>query len=334
MFCSLCLFRNFKDSKVHKICNWPVNRTEGYVKSPGYPNYYPGPLECEWPLKAETGQRMRVSILDLSLVDSHTDEPHCADRFRLMDGKAKLLDTCGERRNILRQFESEDSDVTAQLNTHAIGAKRGILLWFKAFGCRTLEAPRHGYLVFRNVTFAQYMCCTNHYFEDNLERTRNLHCIDGSEWSSGLASCLDKKTLKLLKNLSSFDEEDDYDNYESIHKVPLSEADVILDILVPSVIMGILVLGNAIIVAVLLKLRKSVKEEPEAFDNCTSPTHQTEIPPEAPLTRIKPPPKPQPPPPPPKPVNSNPNSNSSHIFMKPSTSSEQMRPKHKLVTEV
>lgn len=40
--------------------------SEGYIRTPGYPHFYVGD-ECRWKLRVNSEQRVRITLLDVSL---------------------------------------------------------------------------------------------------------------------------------------------------------------------------------------------------------------------------------------------------------------------------
>jgi hypothetical protein len=66
---------------------------------------------------------------------------------------------------------------------------------FAALGCPPLKTPEDGYLVDRNATHAQYMCCVGFVFPDTSRRERYLHCENGNVWTTDLPDCISKCLL-------------------------------------------------------------------------------------------------------------------------------------------
>lgn len=56
-----------------------------------------------------------------------------------------------------------------------------------ALECPTLSPPLDGYLVYRNISAAEYMCCVGYVFPDTLERSRTLYCLQNA-WDRNLPS--------------------------------------------------------------------------------------------------------------------------------------------------
>lgn len=55
---------------VHKYCNSMMAVSAGvggYMKSPGYPLYYLGGITCGWTFRSQPGQRILLTLHDLSI---------------------------------------------------------------------------------------------------------------------------------------------------------------------------------------------------------------------------------------------------------------------------
>jgi len=68
-------------------------------------------------------------------------------------------------------------------------------VFFAALGCPPLKTPADGYLVDRNATHAQYMCCVGFIFPDTSRRDRSLYCQNGNTWTTDLPDCISKWLL-------------------------------------------------------------------------------------------------------------------------------------------
>ncbi|CAH0726416.1 unnamed protein product, partial [Brenthis ino] len=158
--------------------------SEGYIRTPGYPHFYVGD-ECRWKLRVHPEQRVRVTLLDVSLRSIGPFEKECIDFVSIEDSNGSvLLSTCEQVDLPLRLTSNTDTvEVVVEAKSKGAFPKRGVLLHYKSIGCVTLPAPSSGYLVYRNGDFAHYMCNVNLVFDDTQQRTRVLWCYDDNRWN-------------------------------------------------------------------------------------------------------------------------------------------------------
>ncbi|CAH2066055.1 unnamed protein product, partial [Iphiclides podalirius] len=230
----------FDDSLAVHYCNREVTvaasgpDSEGYIRTPGYPHFYVGD-ECRWRLRSNPEQRIRVSLLDVSLRSIGPFEPQCTDYVIVVDSNGEtLLSTC-EQVDLPVRLLSTTNTVEVIVETKSQGAfpKRGVLLHYKSMGCVTLPAPSDGYLVYRNEDVAHYMC--------NKPRVGTRK----------------ETTVKVVANDSS------PEVTEKDTKLPHNEANMIVDIVIPSLLIAALFIGNAFIVLIIYKYRKRKNEDLE-----------------------------------------------------------------------
>nr|CAD7407948.1 unnamed protein product [Timema poppensis] len=171
-----------------KFCNEEINvAEEGFVMSPGYPIYYVNKDDCYWLLKASPGQRVQVTLLDMSL----------RNHLQVIEDGRVMMDECGElAKAIVIMSEGNMLNLTFTGLSQNMFPKRGVLFHYKAIGCVQLNPPKDGYMVFRNQTDAQFMCCVDYMFPDTLDRLRDLHCHNGNTWNNSLPDCITDKSLK------------------------------------------------------------------------------------------------------------------------------------------
>nr|CAD7201403.1 unnamed protein product [Timema douglasi] len=237
-----------------KFCNEEINvAEEGFVMSPGYPIYYVNKDDCYWLLKASPGQRVQVTLLDMSLRSTGPRESNCTDHLQVIEDGRVMMDECGElAKAIVIMSEGNMLNLTFTGLSQNMFPKRGVLFHYKAqhklskkkpsiitpepalrvqqcslylevlpsspdpsyvhmrtsqtpprwhcevhtIGCVQLNPPKDGYMVFRNQTDAQFMCCVDYMFPDTLDRLRDLHCHNGNTWNNSLPDCITDKSLK------------------------------------------------------------------------------------------------------------------------------------------
>ncbi|KAI8427504.1 hypothetical protein MSG28_002030, partial [Choristoneura fumiferana] len=163
--------------------------SEGYIRTPGYPHYYIGD-ECRWRLRAHPEQRIRVTLLDVSLRSIGPFENACTDYVLVQDANGdSLLSSC-EQVELPLRLSSVTETVEVVVEARSAGAfpKRGVLFHYKS--CVTLPAPSDGYLVYRNEDVAHYMCNVHHVFVDTRQRARVIWCYDDNRWNDSVPLCV------------------------------------------------------------------------------------------------------------------------------------------------
>ncbi|GLV42555.1 Cubulin 2 [Carabus blaptoides fortunei] len=241
------------DGQLTRFCNANVTIPEGggvgaqgFISTPAYPNYYVGHAECRWRIIAPQYQRVEVTLLDVALSGADTKSKQCEDELIVSDEQSDLVNTCQQKEIphiVLSASNTVDIRVTGR--TGSLVPKRGILLYYRALECPTPGAPTDGYLVHRNTTAALYMCCVGYVFPDTLQRTRTLTCLQNA-WDTTLpAECIN------LQNgtRTTTDQVKDRKN-------KMSDESHLIDVVIPSIIIAGLLLGNAIVVFIIYKYRK------------------------------------------------------------------------------
>ncbi|XP_041971178.1 uncharacterized protein LOC121727404 [Aricia agestis] len=229
--------------------------SEGYVRTPGYPHYYVGD-RCRWRLQA-TEQRIRLTFLDVSLRSIGPFEKKCTDYITVTDGNGEtLLSTCDQVNLPLRVTSLTDSvEISVEAQSKGAYPKRGILMHYKSVGCVPLPAPSNGYLVYRNRHVAHYMCNVNHVYVDTRQRARVIWCYDDNKWNDTIVPCVEEATAVVADNSSSVGSD--------TGKLPHNDGNMIVDIVIPSLLIAALFIGNAFIVLVIYKYRKRKPDDLE-----------------------------------------------------------------------
>ncbi|GAB6022059.1 hypothetical protein CHUAL_006205 [Chamberlinius hualienensis] len=240
------------------------NTAEGFIQNPGYPNYY-SRMKCKWTVSGDAGQTVLVSVLDMSLLATTAGQSavDCRDSLQLFDGQLKTMHACGWDNAYLHTFQSNSNEVTIVFNSQDVWPSRGFLIYYRVLGCATLPAPMHGYLVYRNTSLAHYMCCARHVFVDDYKRNKILFCEDGNKWNGSVTLCKSIKVLRQWSNSSGAEFEEDglMSDSDPIRQVAPHAANIIYDIVIPSVIMAAMVVCNIVIVLVILRVRRSKHRE-------------------------------------------------------------------------
>ncbi|GBP74864.1 hypothetical protein EVAR_99689_1 [Eumeta japonica] len=172
--------------------------SEGYVRTPGYPHFYAGGT-CRWRITANPEQRLRITLLDVSLRSIGPFESECTDYVEILEANgARVLSTC-DQPELPLQLTSASSQLDVLVVARSLGAfpKRGVLLHYKSnsilyicVGCVTLSPPSDGYRVYRDGELAHYMCNINYVFADSQQRARLLKCYDDNIWNDTLSPCI------------------------------------------------------------------------------------------------------------------------------------------------
>ncbi|XP_037297922.1 uncharacterized protein LOC115449629 [Manduca sexta] len=255
----------FDDTLSVHYCNREVQiaewgeESEGYIRTPGYPHFYVGDA-CRWRLRAHPEQKIRVTFLDVSLRSIEPFDDTCTDYVTVQDSNGdSLLSSC-EQVDMPLKLTSSTSTVEVMVDARSKGAypKRGVLLHYKSIGCVTLSAPSDGYIVYRNEEVAHYMCNVNFVFIDTRQRARLLWCYDDNRWNDTVPLCIEETSPSLGGNDSAPDSK-----YKDTKLPPHDEPNMIVDIVIPSLLIAALFIGNAFIVLIIYKYRKRKTEDLE-----------------------------------------------------------------------
>ena len=55
------------ESEISRTCGETVKQQVGWIESVSYPNYYLGPDNCTITMEVDVGQRVQLTIVDLSI---------------------------------------------------------------------------------------------------------------------------------------------------------------------------------------------------------------------------------------------------------------------------
>ncbi|XP_021928029.1 uncharacterized protein LOC110833839 isoform X3 [Zootermopsis nevadensis] len=194
-------------------------------------------------------------------------ETECIDRLTVREGNRQRLSLCGEREEtIVIESEGEGLDVSVSIRSKNIFPKRGVLFQYKALGCPPLKTPEDGYLVDHNASHAEYMCCVGFVFPDTSRRDRRLYCEGGHTWSTVLPNCINVTSSIWTKNSSLIRLPDADTNLTTAMAVVIKESDFIYDVMLPTTIICVLLIGNGVIIFIIFYLRKKRKLAQQADD--------------------------------------------------------------------
>ncbi|KAF8782139.1 hypothetical protein HNY73_012464 [Argiope bruennichi] len=304
-----------RDANVNKFCNSKITSGEGYIASPGYPQYYPKLRECSWTVSAADGQTIFLKVLHLHLREASDVTPTLSDpdafyamniqhmtdmMFRcdddsltVMEGTTKRFSVCGEEVEALQSAEVDASNgMELRFKTVAFLPASGFLAYYKVQGCPTLAAREGSYLVERNGSAAIYACDNNRVFNDTQESMRFLQCVRDHHWNDTLPSCtvMEETTTTTTTALPNPSTQKDVQNITTA--VATNEtfilaawdknASLVEDIIVPCVLVGVLIFGNIIILVVIFIIRKKQKIHDDEFEDLSEqpkpqqPSHAVE----------------------------------------------------------
>ncbi|GFR11645.1 uncharacterized protein TNCT_689331, partial [Trichonephila clavata] len=297
-----------REPNVNRFCNSKITSGEGYIASPGYPQYYPKLNECSWTISASDGQTIFLKILHLHIREASDVTPTLSDpdamyamsiqllteqvtscdddRLTIMEGTTKHFSVCGENLDSLKSLEV-DASAGLELrfkNVDFLPAS-GFLVYYKVLGCPTLPPREGSYLIQRNGSAAVYGCENNEVFNDTLDSTRFLQCVRDHHWNDTLPPCTvleESTTPTMTPNISTqkavenvtMDKTQMVMN-ESILAIFDKQAGLVEDIIIPCVLVAVLVLGNIIIIVIIFIIRRKHKNEiDEEFEDLGEPKPQ------------------------------------------------------------
>ncbi|XP_053602780.1 uncharacterized protein LOC128670809 isoform X2 [Plodia interpunctella] len=235
--------------------------SEGYIRTPGYPNFYIGD-ECRWRIRVPSEQRLRITLMDVSLRTIGPFENSCTDYISVRESNGDtMFSSCDQVDLPLRLTSSTDTvDVVVDAKSKGAYPKRGVLLHYKSIGCITIPPPSDGYLVYRTEDVAHYMCHVNFVFADTQQRARMLWCFDDNRWNDTVPTCVEAATRAVGNDSAK-------GNQTDTNLPPHDEPNMIVDIVIPSLLIAALFIGNAFIVLIIYKYRKRAIDDNIQFSD-------------------------------------------------------------------
>ncbi|XP_051158148.1 uncharacterized protein LOC127279676 [Leptopilina boulardi] len=265
--------------EIKKYCNLHVKvieGEEGYIKNPGYPLYYLGENSCGWIFRSLPGQRIELTIHDLHL-RAHALDGSCVDVIRIRDSGKTIYENCGTAAGItvISNTNLVTVDLVASKNLYPA---RGFLLQYKVLGCPEVSAPNGSFVSNGTLETRTFQCRMGTIFPDSKQRTKTIVCKNG-RWDKSvqtLTGCIATSALILKteaeeNHLSSLSGDNlgsevrrGYENAVADFSTPvmdsaqnmLKEPDYIVDFILPTVLIALLFVGNAVIVYVIFQYRK------------------------------------------------------------------------------
>ncbi|XP_008194155.1 uncharacterized protein LOC103313212 isoform X1 [Tribolium castaneum] len=240
------------ENEIRKFCNSEIllsGPSEGFIHNPGYPRFYSSQRQCRWKLRAPREQRIRVTVLDISITaDRITHPDECSDRLEILDSGQLVQTTCKPQDPPLEVVSESEFVEVVLVSAHSLVPLRGVLIHYTAVGCPTPDAPEDGYLVYRNETAAEYRCCINRAFEDDGQKTKIINC-EGAKWDVDLPlpNCTKKLQQKPLLTVQDIGKS--------------KNIEMVSDVLAPALLIAALFLINFMVLFYIYKIKQKHAEE-------------------------------------------------------------------------
>ncbi|KAI4480092.1 hypothetical protein M0804_010453 [Polistes exclamans] len=207
---------------VCKYCNVevkiPKGEEGGYLKSPGYPLYYSGGYSCGWTFKSSPGERIVLTFHDLNIRSPESDGS-CVDVVRIREKGNTLFERCGIAAGIT--IISNSNLVTLDLITSTrLYPARGFLLQYQATSAVILKTENE------------------HHHLSSLSGDNVLGA--GVRIGRGEGAIANENGQIM----------------DSAQSAMMKQADYVVDVVLPTVLIALLFVGNAIIVYIIFQYRK------------------------------------------------------------------------------
>ncbi|XP_076670370.1 uncharacterized protein LOC143369847 [Andrena cerasifolii] len=269
------------EAAVRRYCNEEVKVVPGeggFIRSPGYPLYYLGESTCGWTFRSAPGQRIALTFHDLDIRGPEVDGS-CVDVVRVRDRGRTLLEYCGTAAGV--RVVSNSNLITLDLVASSrLHNARGFFLQYQVLACPDISPPNGSYILNGTLTSRTFLCELGAVFPDSKERTRILECRNG-KWNESVVaipncaatSAVILKTEHDHHRLSSLsgdvigtggrigrgeDAVAPGNGYimDSAQSAMMKQSDYVVDIVLPTVLIALLFVGNAIIVYIIFQYRK------------------------------------------------------------------------------
>ncbi|XP_076243833.1 uncharacterized protein LOC143185031 [Calliopsis andreniformis] len=270
------------EAAVRRYCNEELKVVPGeggYVHSPGYPLYYVGENTCGWTFRSDPGQRILLTFYDLNIRGPEADGS-CVDVIRVREKGRTLLEFCGTEAGV--KVISNSNLITLDLvASQRLYAARGFFLHYQVVGCPDISAPNGSFILNTTLTSRTFRCELGTVFPDSRERIRILECRNG-KWNESViaipscraTSAVILKTEHDHRRLSSLSGDnvlgtgvrigrgedavatDSGHIMDSTQSTTMKQSDYVVDVVLPTVLIALLFVGNAIIVYIIFQYRK------------------------------------------------------------------------------
>ncbi|XP_015435515.1 PREDICTED: uncharacterized protein LOC107191077 [Dufourea novaeangliae] len=270
------------ETSVRKYCNEKLRVVPGeggFVNSPGFPLYYLGETTCGWTFRSAPGQRIVLTFHDLDIRGPEVDGS-CVDVVRVRERGRTLLEHCGTAAGV--RVVSDLNVITLDLvASKRFYTGRGFFLQYQVLGCPDVSAPNGSYILNSSLTSRTFLCKLGTVFPDSKERTRILECRNG-KWNESviaIPSCIATSAVILKTEhdhhrLSSLSGDNilgagvrigrgedavavgTREIMDSSQSAMMKQTDYVVDVVLPTVLIALLFVGNAIIVYIIFQYRK------------------------------------------------------------------------------
>ncbi|XP_076758937.1 uncharacterized protein LOC143428118 isoform X2 [Xylocopa sonorina] len=270
------------EAAVRKYCNEElkvVPGVGGFINSPGYPLYYLGENTCGWTFRSAPGHRIVLTFHDLDIRGMEPDRS-CVDIVRVREKGRTLFEYCGTAAGV--KVVSNSSVITLDLvATKRLYTARGFFLQYQALGCPDVTAPNGSYVLNATLTSRTFLCKPGTVFPDSKKKTRILECTNGkwNESVTSIPSCTATSAVILKtehdhNRLSSLSGDNilgtgvrigrgedavavgNGNIMDSTQSAMMKQTDYVVDVVLPTVLIALLFVGNAIIVYIIFQYRK------------------------------------------------------------------------------
>ncbi|XP_053998863.1 uncharacterized protein LOC128887221 [Hylaeus anthracinus] len=270
------------ETAVRKYCNEEVKVVAGdggYIKSPGYPLFYLGENTCGWTFRSSPEQRIVLTFHDLDIRGRNSDGS-CVDVVRVRERGRTLFEDCGAAAG--ERVVSNSNVITLDLiASKRFFTARGFFVQYQVLECPDVSTPNGSYILNGTLTSRTFLCKSGTVFPDTKKKTRILECKDG-KWNESViaipnckaTSAVILKTENEHHQLSSLSGDNvlgagvrigrgedavatgTREAMDSAQSAMMKQSDYVVDVVLPTVLIALLFVGNAIIVYIIFQYRK------------------------------------------------------------------------------
>ncbi|KAL6424736.1 hypothetical protein ACFW04_010005 [Cataglyphis niger] len=210
------------EAAVKRYCNQEVKvitEEGGYINTPGYPLYYLGESTCGWTFRTFPGQKIVLTFHDLNIRGPQMDGS-CVDIVRVRDRGSTLFEFCGTAAGT--RIVSNSNVLTLDfIASKRLYSARGFLLQYQATSAVILKTENEH---------------------------RHLSSLSGDNIvGTGVRIGRGEDAVASVSGNPVMD---------SAQSAMMKQADYVVDVVLPTVLIALLFVGNAIIVYIIFQYRK------------------------------------------------------------------------------